>query len=191
MSEAIETRDSLSRARQIGWAGTAIIVIGAGAAALPLIEWASGSLLIGSLLVVAGLIEMLAGALRRAIPYLAMSAGGVTVLAGLLFLLEPVVHFTPVIYIIVAWLILRSAILFVASPWSRPPVRFWMFVSAATDLILALLLLAGLSIATIVVLFFGPTREFVASFAWVLALSFAGTGLLLLNVASCERRTST
>ena len=86
MSEAIETRDSLSRARQIGWAGTAIIVIGAGAAALPLIEWASGSLLIGSLLVVAGLIEMLAGALRRPIPYLAMSAGGVTVLAGLLFL---------------------------------------------------------------------------------------------------------
>jgi uncharacterized membrane protein HdeD (DUF308 family) len=166
-----------------------IILIGAGAAILPLIEWVTGSFLIGSLLVAGGLIEMFAGALRRPVQVMAMSAGGVTVLAGLLFLLDPVVHFTPVIYIIIAWLVVRSIILLLASRWAATsPVRFWTIVSAATDFVLALLLLAGLSIATIVVLFFGPTPEFIASFAWVLALSFLGTGLMLINVANCERR---
>jgi hypothetical protein len=49
------------------------------------------------------------------------------------------------------------------------------------------LLIAGLSIATIVVSIFGPTPPLVASFSWVLAASFVVNGLLLLEVASCER----
>jgi hypothetical protein len=55
------------------------------------------------------------------------------------------------------------------------------------DLLLALLLVAGLSIATIVISIFGPTPPLIASFAWVLAASFVVNGLLLLEVASCER----
>jgi hypothetical protein len=32
---------------------------------------------------------------------------------------------------------------------------------------------------------FGPTRELIASFAWILAASFVANGLLQLQVASC------
>jgi hypothetical protein len=45
----------------------------------------------------------------------------------------------------------------------------------------------GLSVATIVISLFGPTQPLVASFAWVLAASFIVNGLMLLEVASCER----
>ena len=52
---------------------------------------------------------------------------------------------------------------------------------------LGVVLLAGISIGTLVVTLFGPTPGLIASFAWVLALSFVVTGLLLLEIASCER----
>jgi hypothetical protein len=56
------------------------------------------------------------------------------------------------------------------------------------DLLLAAILAVGLSIATLVVTLFGATPPLIASFAWVLALSFVVTGLMLLEVASCARR---
>ena len=59
------------------------------------------------------------------------------------------------------------------------------------DFLLALLIITGLSVSTIVVSLFGPTRELVAAFAWVLAASFVVNGLLLLEVASCERDAAT
>ena len=45
------------------------------------------------------------------------------------------------------------------------------------DFLLAILLITGLSVSTIVVSVFGPTRELVAAFAWVLAASFVVNGL--------------
>jgi hypothetical protein len=62
-----------------------------------------------------------------------------------------------------------------------------MGLSAGIDFALALVLTTGLSIATIVVSLFGPTPPLIASFAWVLAASFIANGLMLLEVASCER----
>jgi hypothetical protein len=47
-------------------------------------------------------------------------------------------------------------------------------------------LLAGISIATLVVTLFGPTPALIATFSWVLALSFVITGILLMQIASCE-----
>ena len=64
----------------------------------------------------------------------------------------------------------------------------WTAIAAAVDFLLGLILLAGLSISTLVVGLFGPTPIVIASFAWVLALSFVATGLFLLEIASCERR---
>ena len=52
---------------------------------------------------------------------------------------------------------------------------------------LALVLVVGLSIATLIVTLFGATPPMIASFAWVLALSFIATAMLLLQVASCAR----
>jgi hypothetical protein len=56
------------------------------------------------------------------------------------------------------------------------------------DLILGLVLLVGLSIAALVYTLFGPTSPLIASFAWILALSFVVNGLLLLEVASVARQ---
>ena len=87
----------------------------------------------------------------------------------------------------IAWLLVRSLILAVASRRAGGSVRSWTVFSAAMDFALALLLATGLSIATIIVSLFGPTPPLIASFAWVLAASFVVNGLMLLEVASCER----
>ena len=116
-----------------------------------------------------------------------MAAGGVTALAGLLFVLNPETHFFPTVTPVIGWLLLRSLILLGALTESGGSVRRWTALSAGMDFLLAVLLITGLSISTIVVSVFGPTRELVASFAWVLAASFVVNGLLLLEVAGCER----
>jgi hypothetical protein len=66
-------------------------------------------------------------------------------------------------------------------------MRTWTALSAAMDLLLAALLIAGLSIAALVVSVFGPTPPLIASFSWILAASFVLNGLMLLEVASSER----
>ena len=116
-----------------------------------------------------------------------MATGVVTALAGLLFVLNPETHFFPSVWPVIGWLLIRSLILVGALTETEGSVRRWTAVSAGMDFLLAVLLIAGLSISTLVVSIFGPTRELVASFAWVLAASFVVNGLMLLEVASCER----
>jgi uncharacterized membrane protein HdeD (DUF308 family) len=173
-----------ARVRGIRVAGIAIILLSAGAALLPA-EKRISSDMIGGLLIAAGLLEAVAGSLRREVRPFAMAAGGVTALAGLLFLINPETHFFPMVTPVIAWLLIRSVILVIASRESAGSVRTWTALSAGMDFLLAVLLIAGLSISTLVVSIFGPTPELVASFAWVLAASFVVNGLLLLEVASC------
>ena len=175
-----------ARARGIRVAGLAIIALGACAALMPAGKTIPSDL-IGALMIAAGLIETVAGSLRRDVRTYAMAAGGVTALAGLLFVLNPETHFFPTVWPVIGWLIVRSLILAYASTHLSGSVRKWMGLSAGMDFLLAVLLVAGLSIATIVVSLFGPTEPLVASFSWVLAASFVVNGLLLLEVASCER----
>lgn len=177
-----------TRARRIARAGWLIILLSAGSALLPLADRAVGAMVVGWLLVAAGLVEMFAGTLRHETRLLAMLAGAVTTLAGLLFLLDPVTQFLRTVTIIIGWLLLRSLILLLTSLRAHGSVRMWLGLSAATDFVLGLMLLVGLSIATLVTALFGPTPTLVASFAWVLALSFVVTGTMLLEVASCERK---
>jgi len=174
------------RARGIRVAGLAIIALGVGAALLPAANTISSDM-IGAMLIAAGLVETVAGSLRGEIKPYAMAAGAVTALAGLLFVIDPETHFFPIVTPIIGWLLIRSLILVYASTHLTGSVRTWMGVSAGVDFLLAALLIAGLSIATIIVSLFGPTQELIASFAWVLAASFVANGLLLLEVASCER----
>jgi hypothetical protein len=172
------------RARGIRVAGIAIILLGAGAALLPAGK-SIASDMIGGLLIAAGLIETVAGSLRRGARPYAMAAGIVTALAGLVFILNPVTHFFPTVTPVIGWLLLRSLILIAAAAESTGSVRTWTGLSAGMDFLLAVLLIAGLSISTIIISIFGPTAELVASFAWVLAASFVVNGLMLLEVASC------
>jgi hypothetical protein len=175
-----------ARARGIRVAGLAIIALGACAALMPASKTIPSDL-IGALMIAAGLIETVAGSLRRDVRTYAMTAGGVTAVAGLLFVLNPETHFFPTVWPIIGWLIIRSLILAYASTHLSGSVRKWMGLSAGMDFLLAVLLVTGLSIATIIVSLFGPTEPLVASFSWVLAASFVVNGLLLLEVASCER----
>ena len=176
-----------SRPGLVTAAGIAIILLSAGAALLPFIDRVTGVRVIGLLLLAAGIVEMFAATLRDQTKFLAMLAGAVTTIAGGLFLLNPLTRFLPTISIVTAWLIIRSLILGVTTLRAHGSVRRWIAISAATDLALGLLLLVGLSISTLLITLFGPTPEMVASFAWILALSFVVTGMLLLEIASCER----
>ena len=178
-----------TRARALRIAGIVIILLAVGAALLPAGKTISSDM-IGGLLIAAGLIETMAGSLRRESRPFAMAAGIVTALAGLLFVLSPEAHFFPRVMPIVGWLLLRSVILVGALTETTGGVRRWTAISAGLDLLLGVLLIAGLSMSTIVISMFGPTRELVASFAWVLAASFVVNGLMLLEVASCEREAA-
>ena len=175
-----------TRARGIRVAGIIIILLGAGAALLPT-EKGISSDMIGAMLIAAGLVEVVAGSLRGEVRPLAMAAGAVTALAGLLFVVNPETKFFPSVTPVIAWLLIRSVILGVAASRTSGSVRTWMALSAGMDFLLAAVLVTGLSIATIVVTLFGPTAPLIATFAWVLAASFVVNGLLQLEVASCER----
>jgi len=177
------------RARGLRAAGIAIILLSAGAILLPAGKRISSDM-IGGLLIAAGLIEAVAGSLRRDVRPFAMAAGGVTTIAGLIFVLNHETHFFPIVTIVIAWLLIRSVILAAGSFETAGSVRVWTAVSAGMDLLLAVLLIAGLSITTIVVSIFGPTPPLIASFAWFVAASFIVNGLLLLEVASCELQTA-
>lgn len=184
-------QSSPARARGLRAAGIAIILLSAGAALLPAGKTLSSDV-IGALLIAAGLIETVAGALRREARPAAVAAGIVTALAGLLFEINPQTHFFPTVIPIIGWLLLRSLILVVGSREAQKgSVRMWTALSAGMDFLLAALLIAGLSISTLIVSLFGPTQELVASFAWVLAASFVVNGLLQLEVAGCERSAVT
>ena len=171
-------------------AGWLIIVMAVGTAALPLLERTTGVLLLGGILLGAGVAELLAGTLRQAARVPSMVAGAVTMVAGVLFLLKPEVSLLPSAYVVTGWLLLRSAAVGLAALRTRDSARRWSIISAATDFLLGLLLLAGLSIATLIVTLFGPTPDVIASFAWFLAFSLATTGMYLLEVGNCERESS-
>ena len=179
--------DLPARAKWIAAAGWFVLLLSAGSALLPLVDRARGATIIGVLLVLAGLAELFAGSLRHDTRRLAMLAGALTTVAGILFATESSTHFLSTLTIIAGWLFLRSIVLILAAKLERGSVRTWTGLAAITDLVLALILAVGLSIATLVVSLFGATAPMIASFAWVLAASFVATAMLLLEVASCAR----
>jgi predicted membrane channel-forming protein YqfA (hemolysin III family) len=174
----------LTRARALRVAGVVIVLLGAAAALLPAGKTISSDM-VGGRLIAAGLIETVAGSLRRGTRRFVMAAGVVTALAGVLFVMNPETHFFPRVWPIIGWLLIRSLILGAATIETGGSVRLWTAFSAGMDFLLAVLLIAGLSISTLVIAVFGPTRELIATFAWVLAASFAVNGLMLLQVAHC------
>jgi hypothetical protein len=188
-TQARSTISDRNRARALRVAGIAVILLSAGAILLPAGKRISSDM-IGALLIAAGLIELVAGSLRREVRPFAMTAGGATTLAGLVFVLNHESHFFPTVLLVIAWLLVRSAILAVASLEAAGSVRIWTALSAGMDFLLGVLLIAGLSITTIVISLFGPTPWLIASFAWFVGASFVVNGLLLLEVASCERESA-
>jgi hypothetical protein len=187
-SQAHKGWTDVTRARALRVAGVLIILLGVAAAVLPA-EKTISSDMIGGLLIAAGLIEIV-GSLRHRTRLFAMAAGVVTALAGVLFVMNPDTHLFPRVWPIIGWLLIRSLILGAATVETGGAVRLWTAFSAGMDFLLAALLITGLSISTIVVSLFGPTPELIATFAWILAASFAVNGLMLLQVASCAEESA-
>jgi hypothetical protein len=179
-----------SRAPLIAGAGAIIILISAAAALLPLGDGLRRSAVVGTMMVTAGLIEMIAGGLRSGNRGVAILPGALTVLAGALLAVHPLHKFVPSVWIVIGWLGARGVVLGAATTVTHGSVRVWTMLASATDLTLGGLLLLGLSTSTLTLTLFGITPEIVRSFAWVVALSFIATGMLLIEVAACERRVN-
>ena len=171
-------------------AGFLILLLALAAAILPAERGMPGRIIVGGLLLAAGVIELAATLARRIHKPSAAIAGATTVLAGIRLLADPNAGFFPVLNMVILWLVVRAAALAFAASRCRPPLQGWFMLTAATDFLLAVMLLAGLPIALIVAGLFGPTSEIIATFSWILAVSFVATGAFLIAAApieACER----
>lgn len=168
--------------------GGLVLVLAIAALMLPEVAASSGALVVGNLLLIAGLLELVAATGRRAARLPASVAGLVTIAAGAMFLARDETRFLPNITVVTFWLLLRAALLVAATLQAHgSTVRRWTGLAAATDFTLAAILILGLPLASLIVALFGTTSELIASFSWVLALSFLATGAMLLQIANCER----
>jgi hypothetical protein len=175
-----------SRTGVIRLAGTLIVLLAIGAALLPMAKGIPARIEIGLMLGAAGIFELAAVYARRGHHLAATVAALASLLAGMRFLVDPHVNFLTILNFVILWLVVRSAALFLSARHSLRPLCTWVYLAAAVDLGLAVLLLVGLPIALLVYGLFGTTDEIVATFAWVLAASFVAAGLLLVAAAPHE-----
>lgn len=175
------------RARMTRLCGWLILLLGGAALLLPEVAASSGALVVGILLLLAGLLEVVAATGRRVARLPSTLAGIATIAAGGLFLAREETRFLPNITVITFWLLLRVSALALATLQGRgSAIRRWTGLAAATDLMLAVIMILGLPLASMVVALFGTTSDLIASFSWVLAISFLATGAMLLQIATCE-----
>jgi uncharacterized membrane protein HdeD (DUF308 family) len=179
---------SETRALVIRAAGILIFLLAAGSALLPMAPHLPARLVIGLLLVGAGALELVAVFARRGHHIRAGIAAGASVLAGVRLLVDPHINFLTILNFVILWLVVRSAALFLSAIHSHRPLCTWVYVAAAVDFGLAVLLLGGLPVAVLVYGLFGTTDEIVGTFAWVFAASFVAAGTLLIVAAPLEAR---
>lgn len=162
--------------------GVATLLLGLGAALLPLTMPESGGATIGWLMLLAGTFEITAGAIRgfEEVRRGRVAAGAVTAVAGLLFILNPFLTLFPTLYLVIAWLLVRGIILLSVAYHSDRMFTMSVAISGLADMLLAIILILGLPIAAFVVSMFGPTPELVAHFSWIFAASFLVTGISIL-----------
>lgn len=168
--------------------GWLIMLLAGGALLLPWVAASSGALVVGGLLLIAGLLEVVAATGRQKARLPATLAGVATLAAGVMFLAREETRFLPNMTVVTFWLLLRVGALGIATLEAKgSAVRRWTGIAAATDLALAAILIVGLPLASIVVALFGTTGDLIATFSWVLAASFLASGAMLLQIAACER----
>jgi uncharacterized membrane protein HdeD (DUF308 family) len=172
--------------------GIAKLLFGLAAIFLPLLEGRPLAASVGWLLILGGLAEWLLGwgARRSEFRRLNFLSGGVTILAGLLFILRPTGVYG-LTTIVIAWLFARGLIELMEGLRYRPvlvSVSWWLWARGIVDGALAVALLAGLPITALMVLLFGGTREVVTAFGLVLSISFLVSGAGFLAIAGVQRR---
>ncbi|HEU4956209.1 MAG TPA: hypothetical protein VFT40_01135 [Sphingomicrobium sp.] len=165
-------------------AGYAVILASAAAAILPATNFENGPLIVGGLMFIVGLIEVLANLLRATGKRAGAAAGAASVAAGVLIFAQPVSSFVTTVYVFIGWLLVRGLLLGISAIENVGPIRRATSIAAAMDLILAAVVWTGLTASTLVIALFGPTKPIIAHFAWVVAISFVGSGFLLVRLAS-------
>lgn len=176
------------RARMTALCGWLVLLLASAALLLPEMASSSGAQVVGQMLLLAGAIEVIAATGRRQARLPSTLAGIVTLIAGALFLAREETRFLPNLTVVTFWLLLRVGALAMATLETRgSSIRRWTGIAALADLALAVIVVLGIPLASIVVALFGTTSDLVASFSWVMALSFLATGAMLLQIAACER----
>ena len=161
---------------------------------LPLFEQVSKSAFVGWLLLIAGAAEAAFGIARKrdSVGRASMMSGLITAAAGLILVLRPELGFFPVAPLVAAWLLIRGGCLLISAyPMRSDRAGIWLFIAAAADILLGLLLVMGLRITTFIAVLLGPTFEMIASFALVLAVSFAFTGISQIAISIIQRQQVT
>lgn len=169
-------------------AGVVIFLLAFASALLPVASDIPARTVIGLMLIAAGAIEMTAVVARRGHHLSAGIAAGASILIGLRLATDPDANFVAVLNSVILWLVIRSAALFFSARHSEAPLTGWVYLAAAVDFLLAVLLLAGLPVAVLVYGLFGVTDEILATFAWIFAISFVAAGWLLMAAAPLEAR---
>jgi len=172
-------------------AGVLVLLLAVGAALLPLAETTHAREMVGQLLLAAGIVELLSVIGRRLHRPSAVVAAAATALAGVRLVFGPPANFFAILNVVILCQIVRSAALAFAAWRTHDRFQSWLIFSAAIDFVLAICLLAGLPVTYLVVGVFGPTPQIIATFAWVLALTFVATGVLLFAAAKHEARSRT
>jgi len=177
-----QTPDAQSR-DVIRAAGYAVILAGILALLLPAAHFDNGALIVGFLMLIVGLFEILANMVRASGGRAATAAGVASAGAGLLLIVGPVTSFVSTVLVMIGWLLVRAILLTFSAAENSGVARRAALVAAVIDLVLAGMVWTGLTASTLVIALFGPTRPIIANFAWVVAISFAAAGLLLVKVA--------
>lgn len=183
---AVALGDRKFRSGLILAAGAGLIVTSLGAAFIPLTNPTGGARLIGSLLILAGVVEVGGGVFRLRRWGYSVATGLVTCGAGVAFVLNTSEHFFSMVYILIGWLAVRTLLLLLSAEYGPRNTRLWILASAFTDLLLAVILMEGLSVSTLTMFLFGPTPIMVAGFACVVAVSLVMTGCLMIEIAASE-----
>lgn len=168
-------------------AGYAVILASAGAVLLPVGNFENGPQIVGGMMFIVGLLEIMANLLRATVGKAAIAAGLASVGAGSLIFFQPVTSFVTTVYVLVGWLLVRSLLLALSAAETSGSMRGAALAAAMLDVILAAAVWTGLTASALVIALFGPTKPIIAHFAWVLAISFIGAGLLLVKVANEQK----
>lgn len=163
-------------------AGYGVILVSAAAALLPAGDFVRGPQIVGSLMITVGLLEILGNILRGGRKW-AVAAGVASLAAGILLLGRPATTFLSTVYVMIGWLLIRSMLLGVSALAASSRLRAATIAVAAMDVILAAIVWVGVTASALVIALFGPTTKVIADFAWVIAISFVGAGLLLVKLA--------
>lgn len=187
---SIEERPIASGSWQATFAGGVFkVLLAVLALSLPLIEHRLLPLWVGAMLLAGGVAELAVGWASRqsTVGRVALGSGIMTILVGMIFMGVMSMGLARLTLLTIIWLVVRALISLRLGlqTGASASARSLLLVRGATDAILGLALIAGLSVLQIAILFFGSSPAMAAGFLVIIAISFgvAGVGLIAIAVA--------